>query len=188
MRRLMVVLCSLIAFAAVAQERRFVQRRPPEWRGVVTEYEERMRFLSKSVARDAFIVSQMMQAVRELHDFQKLIAVEKALDRINASIQRATEDPAASLQTLTALNSLQETFKHAREQGTMADAEALQKEILEQTHFIQRELFRELDVAREERKNLAELIGKLHQVNADLESAMIDALGSTFDFVKAGGD
>ncbi|HKR64533.1 MAG TPA: hypothetical protein VJZ00_12445 [Thermoanaerobaculia bacterium] len=162
-------------------------RRPAEWRTNVLEYEQRMQFLSKSVQRDAFIVGQMAAAMGDLTDFQKLTAIEKVRDRIQKAQQKAGEEPQASLQTLTALSQLSDTFLHAHDQGTMADTDELRKEINRQTHFIQLELFRELALAREELKNLAELIAKIHQVNSDLESAMVEALGTTFEFMRAGG-
>jgi hypothetical protein len=185
MRRGLLFVCCALTVNALAQER--AVRRPAEWRTTVLSYEERMQFLSKSVQRDAFIVGQMAAGVGDLTDFQKITAIEKVRDRIKAAQLRAAEDPVASPQTMTALSHLEDTFKHAHEEGTMADADELRKEILDQTHFIQRELFRELELSREELKSLAELITKIHQVNSDLESAMVDALGTTFEFMKAGG-
>jgi hypothetical protein len=172
-----------------AQEGRRVVRRPPapELRMGVFEYEKRVQLLSSAIKRDAFIIGQMVLALNDLTDFQKMAAIQKAIDRTTAASLRAAEDPKASPRTMTALSKIDDALKTGREQGTMADTDALRKTILEQSHFIQYELFQQLNDARGERLNLVEMVTRLQTVNADLEGSMVEALGSTFDFLAAGG-
>ena len=183
-RTTLVFLCfAMLALPAAAQEYMAARTNRPNF----VNYERLVQALTAAVKRDAFIVGQLAAGAGELQDFQKLTAIEKVNDRIEAALKRAAENPTASAATLNALNGLAMTFRHAREQGTMADTESLRKELMDRTHFIQRDLFRELDAARNERQTLVEIETKVAAMNADLESAMIEALGATLDFIRAGG-
>jgi len=153
----------------------------------VNRYESRVRVLSKGIKRDAFIVGQMVLAARDLPDFQKIAAVQKAIDRVEAATKRAAEDPPAGGDTMVALSHIDDEVRHAREQGTMADTEALAKTIIDQTHFIERDLFRAVALARDERESLTRMQTKITEVNLDVEASMLAALNSTFEFIQAGG-
>jgi hypothetical protein len=59
--------------------------------------------------------------------------------------------------------------------------------MIEKTHIPYIDLFKELDLARRERQALVDVQTRLAQINQDVDSAMIEALGSTFDFIRAGG-
>jgi len=54
-------------------------------------------------------------------------------------------------------------------------------------HTIYVELFRELDLARRERQALVDVQSRLAAINQDLDGALVEALGSSFDFIRAGG-
>jgi hypothetical protein len=187
MLRWIVVLCAFTAVAMHGQEVRrpvrMLEMRPPS----IDRYEALVRGLAAAIKRDAFIVAQLTHAAADLEDFQKLAAVEKANDRIEEALKRATQDPPASRGTLDTLNGLQQTLKHAREQGTMADTKSLQTEVLRRTHFIQRDLYTALDTARFEHRTIVEMETKLHQIGSELQSSMVEAMGTTFDFIRAGG-
>ena len=190
MRKLALVLLSL-TMSASAQEARPSPRRPPvqtmQWLAGLEPYRLRVEGLAAAIERDASIVAQLVAATRDLQDFQKLAAVQKAHDRVEAALKRAQENPRAGQATIDTLDGLVQTLQAARQQGTMADPDALRREILERTHFIQRTLFDELDVARGERMALVDAQSKISQMSASLESAMLQALGTTFDFIRAGG-
>lgn len=158
-----------------------------QWLAGLEPYRLRVEGLAAAIERDASIVAQLVAATRDLQDFQKLAAVQKAHDRVEAALKRAQENPRAGQATIDTLDGLVQTLKAARQQGTMADPDALRREILERTHFIQRTLFDELDVARGERMALVDAQSKISQMSASLESAMLQALGTTFDFIRAGG-
>ncbi len=186
MRKAIVVV--LFASAAFAQEPpEAPQRVPHELGSVMFNYQRRVGTLAKAVSRDAFIVGRMVMAVADLQDFQKLSGLEKALDRVKEAELRANEDPRASGQTLAALSKIEDALRRGREAGTAADTEALKKTILDETHFIQRQLFQEVTLARHERENLADLQKRLSDINLALESSMMDALSSTMEFLRAGG-
>jgi hypothetical protein len=146
-----------------------------------------MQTLAKSVSRDAFIVARMAQATSDLKDFQKLSGLEKALDRVKEAQLRASEDPPASGQTMASLAKIEEALRRGREAGTAADVDALTEIILKETRFIERELFMGVQIARHERETLSDVQKRLMDLNLALETAMMDALGSTFDYLQAGG-
>jgi hypothetical protein len=179
------VLIALLATPLFAQQ-------PPPARTVnelilIERYAGRLQRLAADVKRDAFIVSQVVQGSGELNDFQKMIAVQKALDRVEAAIKRAGEDPPASTFTRTALSQTKDALLHGRDQGSAADLPSLQRLMIEKTHVPYIDLFKELDMARRERQALVDVQTKLAQINQDIDGAMVDALGSTFDFIRAGG-
>lgn len=154
---------------------------------VLQRYQVRVEKLSKEISRDAFIVSQMVQATRELQDFQITVAVEKVHDRIKDTRKRALQEPIASPMVQHTLRGLDDMFEHAKRQGTFADAPALRKEIMERTYFIQRDLFDELNVAQAERVELANMQKRLTDMNLSLEESTVQALAATFEYVRAGG-
>jgi hypothetical protein len=189
MRRVALLFCVVTAVSLTAQEREFrTFRMPAEWNVALPAYEKRVQELTAGIKRDAFIVSRVTVAMGELmEEHQKLSAIQKAYDRIVEAQLRAGQDPRAGLPTLTALSKMEDALKKGREQGTMADTDALRTLLRKEGSTIQRELFRGLAIARGERQNLTDLLNRVQTMNGDLEGAMIEALGSTFEFMGAGG-
>jgi hypothetical protein len=189
MRRMALLFCILTVLPLAAQERELrTFRMPAEWHVALPAYEKRVQELTAGIKRDAFIVSRVTVAMADLtEEFQKLSAIQKAYDRIGEAVLRAGQDPRVSPQTLTALSKMEEALRKGREQGSMADTEALRALLLKEGRVIQRELYRGLGIARGERQNLTDLLNRVQTMNGDLEGAMIEALGSTFDFLGAGG-
>ena len=163
--------------------------RPPNTNELflIERYASRLQTLAQAIKRDAFIVSLVVQGSGELNDFQKNNAIQKANDRVDAAIKRASEDPKASILTMTALSQTKDALVHARDQGASADLPALQKVMMDKTHVIYIELFKGLDVARRERQALVDVQKRLADINQDIDGAMVDALASTFEFIRAGG-
>ena len=189
MRRVTTLLLLCLALPLSAQTRVPPARRfPPDWNNALPQYEKRVQTLSAGIKRDAFIISRVTLAMADLSDdFQKLSSLQKAFDRIEEATLRATQDPVAGPRTLTALSKMTAALEDGRRQGTMADLDALRTTIMTEAQDIRRDLFNELGEARGERQNLIELQNKVQIMNADLEAAMIEALGSTFDYMGAGG-
>ena len=189
MRLTGLLLCVTVMIPLAAQERGpRVHRFPPDWSAALPQYEKRVQLLTASIKRDAFIISRVTLAMNDLSDdFQKLSAIQKAFDRIEEATLRAGQEPQASMWTLTALKKMTDRLEDGRRQGTMADLPDLQRFISQQGSGIQRELFQQLSDARGERQNLVDLLNRVQIMNADLEAAMVEALGSTFDYMAAGG-
>ena len=138
------------------------------------QYEKRVQFLTAGIKRDAFIISRVTLAVGDLtDDFQKLSAIQKA---VTASRKRTcARDETAG--------------EHAHVDRAQEDDRQLEdgRRQAQQGSGIQRELFQQLSDARGERQNLVDLLNRVQIMNADLEAAMVDALGSTFDYMASGG-
>ena len=186
MRHALLLACSLgFAVASAAQ-----QQGPPahlQMRMRMESLERELQALTKGISRDAFIVTQMALAAGDLRDFQKLAAIEKAIDRINQAGLRAGEAPPASAETSLAISRVGDELRRGRDQGTMADVEALQRVLLRESRNVQWELYQQLRAGREAHRVIVELEGKLQQLGTDLQSAMVEALGSNLELARAGG-
>jgi hypothetical protein len=183
MRRTLVLLSLLLSPALFAQ-------RPSSMREVVYQLdrlEPIMRERAAGIRRDAFLVSQIVIAIGDLDDFQRNAAMQKARDRIDAAMRRARENPAAAAQTLTALSQTIDLIRHAQEQASTADIPALKRDMLRNTHVVQQVLFRELQESRADRQVMTELQARLSRMSNELDQALDEALGSTFDYFRAGG-
>ena len=173
-------LCVLFALPTLAQN---AGPAGPDIRMALPAYEARVHELAKSVTFLSYAVSQLVLSARDLDDFQLNVAVEKVHDRMKESLARAVEEQAAP-QIIDTFRGLVDTFEHARDQGTMASVPTLRAELVKHADWLQRALFSELDRARAERRTLLVLQTKVNALNADLEEAMIQALGATFDFIR----
>jgi hypothetical protein len=180
MRVFALLVCVLFALPTLAQN---AGPASPDIRMALPRYEARIHELSKDVSFMAFAVTQLVLATRELDDFQINVAIDKAHERMKDALKRAKEEEAAPV-IIDTFTGLVDTFQHAQEQGAMASIPTLRADLVKHAEWMQRLLFSELDHAREERRTLLELQTKVNALNADLESAMIQALGATFDFIK----
>ena len=75
----------------------------------------------------------------------------------------------------------------AKRQGATADMPVLKRDLLKQNHFVQQVLFTELDDVRKDRQTLSDLQSRLSSITNDMDNALAEALGSTFDYFRAGG-
>jgi hypothetical protein len=187
MVRKLAILISLTlgSFVVLGQEAQ--ERALPSFFNQFVRHEERIKLLADSLKRDAFIVAQLVHTVGELEDFQKTVAIEKALGRIDAALKRASEKPVAPPGTMENLESVRELLLKTRQQGGLADLADVRRQILRRTDALQHQLFNQLQEARKQRQTLNDLETRLRRVSDDLDAGMIDALGSTFDFIRAGG-
>jgi len=160
---------------------------PAALAGFVDRMEGDLRNKAAALRRDAFIVSQVVAAVGELDDFQRNVAIEKAHDHINAALKRASDNPVAAPQTVTALQNARDLVDHAKQQGATSDIPALKRDLLKANHFVQQTLFNELDDVRKDRQTLSDLQSRLSSITNDLDNGLSEALGSTFDYFRAGG-
>jgi hypothetical protein len=179
----------LAAAVLIAQERRPIVR--PIAGGVLNPIIDRMdgdiRAKNAAIRRDAFIVAQVVAAVGDLDDFQRNAAIEKARDHIEAAAKRARENPQASRQTFELLNAERDLLDKARQQGATADVPSLKRDMMKQNHFLQQILFNELDDVRRDRQSLSDAQSRLSNLTNDIDDALGEALGATFDYFRAGG-
>jgi hypothetical protein len=189
MRRASILLIVTIATIAIAQERRPPTRPIPTalLGPTIDRIDNEIRAKTAAVRRDAFIVSQIVAAVGELDDFQRNAAMEKARDDVDAALKRARENPAAPRQTFEILQSEHDLIDKARQQGATADIPALKRELMKGNHFLQQILFIELEDVRRDRQTLSDLQSRLSSMTNDIDNALGDALGATFDYFRAGG-
>ena len=146
-----------------------------------------MQGRATAIRRDAFIVAQLVAATGELEDFQHNAALQKARDRVEAARKRAAENPVAPPQVTTAISQITDAVIHAQQQGSTADIAALKRDTLERTHVVQQVLFTELQDSRADRQAITDLQARLGRMATDIDQAVGEALGSTFDYFRAGG-
>ncbi len=149
--------------------------------------ESDLRAKSAILKRDAFIALQIVAATGELDDFQRNVALEKAGDHLDAALKRGREKPVAPQATFELLQSERDLVEKAKRQGGTADIPGLKRDMLKLSHFMQRTLFSELDDVRRERRSLSDLQARLFSITTDMDDALSEALGSTFDYFRAGG-
>ena len=75
----------------------------------------------------------------------------------------------------------------ARQQGATADFPSLKREMMKQNHFLMQILFTELDDVRKDRQMFSDLQARLSSMTNDIDNALGEALGATFDYFRAGG-
>ena len=149
--------------------------------------ETMMRDRAAAIRRDAFIVSELVAATGELEDFQRNAALQKAHDHAGAADRRAHENPQAPPVIMTAISQSLDLIHHAQQQGASADIPTLKRDLFRRTHDVQQYLFRELQDSRADRQALTDLQARLARMSTDLDQALSEALGSTFDYFRAGG-
>jgi hypothetical protein len=190
MQKMMVIALLACAGAVAAQERPVGRTRGGStgtMLSILDNYEPQIVGMTAAVRRDSFIVSQLAAAVFALDDFQKSVAIQKAADRVDDALKRASEKPPAPQSTLDLLHAVRDAVAHAKQQGFSADLKDVQKLIAKRMEELQRLLFREIDDARRERQTLIDLHTRLQRLTDTIDAAMSEALASTLDSMRAGG-
>ncbi len=183
-----ITLLALLAAPALFAQREIVRPSSLAQLGFQLErLEATMRERAQAIRRDAYIVSQVVGAIGELEDFQRNAALSKAHDRVLAAQRRARENPPAAPQTLTALSQTIALIDTAQKQASTADIPALKRDMLRKTHVVQQILFRELQESRADRQAMTDLTARLNRMSTELDQALGEALGSTFEYFRAGG-
>lgn len=187
MRLRIVACCLLVSASAFAQPRSACPSPADRYTAQFTQVEEQLRTRAAGVKRDAALVTHLVKATAELGDFQKNAAIEKALDHVRKARQRANERPVASLKTQEMLKSIQDDLESARLRAATVDMDDLKRQVLKRAHFLQQDLFAGLDCIRVDRLALIELQNKITRVNAEIDDSVSEALGSTLEYFRAGG-
>src|SRR5262249_21146104 len=132
-------------------------------------------------------VSQTVLAAGALDDFQHNVALQKARERLDAALRRAQTNPQAAPDVQTALSQTLDLIARAQNQVGAVDFAALKRDMLRNTRVVQQVLFRELQESRADRQVITDVQARLARISADLDQAFDEALGSTFDYFRAGG-
>jgi hypothetical protein len=131
--------------------------------------------------RDAFVVAQLTAAARELQDFQKSAAVQKALDRVDAAGRRASERPPADLEVLRIIRKAKASLEDAKERGFSTDFVALQRDIETASRDLQPWVFRDIIAMQKLRVALADVQSRVSRMTQDLDAATGEVLASTLE-------
>lgn len=134
-----------------------------------------------TLRRDAFIVAQMAAATGDLHDFQKSVAVQKALDRVNEAGRRASERPAANVEVIRLLRKAKSSLEDAKERGFSTDFVALEREIETISRDLQPWVFRDILDMQKIRLALGEVQARVSRMTQDLDAATGEVLASTLE-------
>jgi len=187
-RPLLSIWILLLVAPLLAQQRTPVRPMPGTFLSAqVDRLEADLRGKTAALRRDAFIVSQLVAAIGELDDFQRTVAVDKARDHVEAALKRAAENPMAPRSTFELLQSQRDLINKAKQQGATADTPSLKRELLKGNHPMQQTLFGELDDVRKDRQTITDLQARLSSMTNDMDNALAEALGATFDYFRSGG-
>jgi len=136
--------------------------------------------------RDAFIVAQLAGAAGDLRDFQKNIAIQKALDRVEAAGNRAVDKPVAHPEVLRLLSAARARLEQAREQGSSADFPALERDLSRISSEIQPYVFRDILEMQKLRLALGDIQSRVGRMTQDLDAATGEVLASTLEQTRVG--
>ncbi|MBI2213633.1 MAG: hypothetical protein HYU52_08295 [Acidobacteria bacterium] len=145
------------------------------------QVEEESTASAAALRRDAFIVAQMAAASGELRDFQKSVAVQKALDRVNAAGRRASERPPANVEMIRLLRKAKSSLEDAKERGFSTDFAALEREIEITSRDLQPWVFRDILEMQKIRIALSEIQERVSRMTQDLDAATGEVLASTLE-------
>lgn len=188
MNRTLAAICVATLFAThgIAQEPMPIST--ASLQSAIERQESALRSHTVALRRDAFIVARLVSSVAELEDFQRNAAIQRALDRVDAAARKATERPAASSATMQAIEAIRDEFLEARKQGSSADLPALKRRVLNRVQPLQSQMFRSIDDLRKARQALSEAQMKLALMANDVDGSLGEALASTIEFFRAGGE
>ena len=131
--------------------------------------------------RDAFVVAELASAARELSDFQKSVAVQKALDRVDAAGRRASERPAADPEVIRLLRKAKASLEDAKERGFSTDFVALERQIDEVSRDLQPWVFRDILDMQKLRAALGDIQTRVSRMTQELDTATGEVLASTLE-------
>jgi hypothetical protein len=151
-----------------------------EFRQLDTE----VRLLAQGLRRDAFIVVQLMAAGRELTDFQRQVALQKAADRVQAASRKAFDKPPADGRTIQILERLTERLEKARDQGLSADVDAVRADLLRGAGQIQHIVFIDLADLQRIRKLYGEIQARNGATIVDFDDALGEALAAALGMLE----
>jgi hypothetical protein len=151
-----------------------------EFRQLDTE----VRLLAQGLRRDAFIVVQLMAAGRELTDFQRQVALQKAADRVLAASRKAFDKPPADGRTIQILERLTERLEKARDQGLSADVDAVRVDLLRGAGQIQHIVFIDLADLQRIRKLYGEIQARNGTTIVDFDDALGEALAAALGMLQ----
>ncbi len=170
--------------AAAAATFALAQELPGELSTVLFNQQRRLDRLGKGIRRDAFIVTQMVAAARDLQGFDKAAAIDAALERSAAATKRAIENPPSSPQALSAIRKIDDALRRAQENVANSDLGELARTIRLQTAVVQHDLVDAVENARRERNHLADVQKRIVEMSSDLDAATVDAIAASMDFVR----
>ena len=147
--------------------------------------ESDVQLLAQGLRRDAFIVVQLTVAGGMLGNFQRQVALQKALDRVREASRRAQEKPVADARVTAVLKDLTDAIEKAHSQGLSADVDALRVRIARGAGIVQHKIFRDLDDLRRIRKIYGEIQARNGNTIIDFDEALGQALAAALGMLDA---
>ncbi len=139
---------------------------------------------SAIVMRDAFIMAQLAAASGELNDFQKGVAIQKAIDRVREASRRAAEKPMAPPELTRLLGKATAELEKAKDQGLSSDYTALVRNLAEISQDVQVLAFRDLRDLQKIRLGLGDIQARVNRMTEDIDKATGELLASTLDLAR----
>jgi hypothetical protein len=137
-----------------------------------------------TLRRDTFIHSELLAVADSMHDFQINVTVQRAVERVSYMSRRAAEfkqplpSPVAGL-----IASVRDRLDEARNQGSTADPQELERFIRERVGLMERIVIGELGTARLQRKMVSDAEVRLNRITEAIDTATNEALLSLIQYV-----
>ena len=188
-------LITLVASSEAAQE-------PPRSRPRVPlnirissmdQLKESSELLARRLELDAFVSTRLAAAVADLEDFRTAAAIAKARGRVEEARLRYSEtrgrDPrSADPRIGPILQAAGEVLTQAEKNSGAVLMAGVQKDLMRESGRLQRVLYDDLDEAQRVRKAISDMQKGLNVMAEDLDTALEQALGAMFAYLRSGGE
>src|ERR1051326_825771 len=137
-----------------------------------------------AIKRDTYIHSELLAIADSMHDFQHVVTIQRAIERVSYMSRRVADSKQPPLPSATAalIASVRDRLDEARNQGSTADPLELERFIRDRVVVMQRILCGELATARLERKMVTDAQMRINRMTDAIDSATNEALLSMFGF------
>jgi hypothetical protein len=186
-------LITLSAFDASAQESRVPPRMPLAIRiASMDQLKEASNLLARRLELDAFVSTRLAAAGADLEDFRTAAAIAKARGRVEEarmrySETRSREPRSADPRIGQILGAAGDILEQAERNSGAVLMPGVQKDLMRESGRMQRVLYDDLDEAQRVRKSISDMQKGLNLMAEDLDTALEQALGAMFAYLRSGG-
>ena len=188
------LLAGVLALPCVAQDPRLPSRMPLNIRiSSMDQLKESSELLARRLELDAFVSTRLAAAVADLEDFRTAAAIAKARGRVEEARLRYSEtrgrDPrSADPRIGPILQAAGEVLTQAEKNSGAVLMAGVQKDLMRESGRLQRVLYDDLDEAQRVRKAISDMQKGLNVMAEDLDTALEQALGAMFAYLRSGGE
>jgi len=135
-----------------------------------------------AIKRDTYIHSELLTIANSMHDFQHVVTIQRAIERVSYMSRRIAESGQTPSPIVALVAGVKDRLEEARNQGSTADPLELERFIRDRVAVIHRILIGELGTARLQRKMVSDAQVRINRITDSIDAATNDALLSLIQF------